>query len=92
MRPILFSEVIEGKFIEVCACGTAAAITPIKSITYHDTPETTQKILIGDGEKAGECFLKVLAELTGIQSGVRKDTFGWCWPAEGVDVDAVPGL
>lgn len=28
----------------------------------------------------------VLAELTGIQAGDRKDERGWTWPAEGIDV------
>ncbi|KAK4705350.1 branched-chain amino acid aminotransferase, partial [Phenoliferia sp. Uapishka_3] len=84
-RVIPFKQVVDGEFEEVCACGTAAAITPIRSITYHDSSETTKKILIGDGVNAGKGFLSILQKLTGIQSGTEKDTFGWTWPAEGVD-------
>ncbi|KDE09309.1 branched-chain amino acid aminotransferase [Microbotryum lychnidis-dioicae p1A1 Lamole] len=83
-RIVKFSEVIEGAFEEVAACGTAAALTPIRSITYHDTPETTQKISIGDGVNAGPRFLSILSELTGIQSGTIPDKFDWTWPKEGI--------
>lgn len=85
MRPIPFTEVIPGGFEEVCACGTAAAITPIRSITYNTSEGEKTRIAIGGGEVAGPRFLAVLAELTGIQSGVREDKFGWTWPKEGVD-------
>lgn len=94
-RPIPFSEVISGGFIEIAAAGTAAAIAPIRSITYHDdkeNKESTKKILIGGGEVAGPRFLSILEKLTGVQSGTVKDEFDWCWPAEGVDVDAVKDL
>ncbi|KAL8293571.1 hypothetical protein RQP46_000272 [Phenoliferia psychrophenolica] len=87
-RVIPFAEVIDGKFEEVCACGTAAALTPIRSITYHDSAETTKKVSIGDGVAAGQGFLKILSKLTGIQSGTEADPFQWCWPAEGVDGSA----
>ncbi|KAI5476939.1 branched-chain amino acid aminotransferase [Pseudohyphozyma bogoriensis] len=76
-REIFFTEVINGGFEE--------AITPIRSITYHDSADTTSKISIGDGVNAGEGFLEILSELVGIQSGVREDKLGWTWPKEGVD-------
>ncbi|KAM0752824.1 branched-chain amino acid aminotransferase II [Meredithblackwellia eburnea MCA 4105] len=84
-RIVPFQEVIDGGFDEVCACGTAAAITPIRSITYHDSAETTKKVSIGDGVNAGKGFLSILSQLTGIQSGTKEDTFGWTWPKAGVD-------
>lgn len=85
-RVVPFEEVLQGGFREVCACGTAAAITPIKSITYHPSSSpSTEKVSIGDGVNAGEGFLRILEELTGIQSGVREDKWSWCWPEEGVD-------
>ncbi|GAA5913629.1 hypothetical protein JCM5296_003609 [Sporobolomyces johnsonii] len=84
-RAVPFDEVVNGGFEEVMAVGTAAAITPIRSITFHDTPETTKKILIGDGENAGPRVLELLSELTGIQSGTKEDKMGWTWPKEGVD-------
>ncbi|GAA5863218.1 hypothetical protein JCM3774_000816 [Rhodotorula dairenensis] len=85
-RPVPFQEVIDGGLSEVMACGTAAAITPIKSITYHLSADKLDKITIGDGENAGPRTLELLAELTGIQAGDRDDVRGWTWPAEGIDV------
>ncbi|GAA5952305.1 hypothetical protein JCM3765_001934 [Sporobolomyces pararoseus] len=83
-RPIPFEEVVNGAFEEVMACGTAAAITPIRSISYCTSEEKLEKITIGTGE-TGPRVLELLAELTGIQSGTRPDKQGWCWPKEGVD-------
>ncbi|KAG0661417.1 hypothetical protein C6P46_004014 [Rhodotorula mucilaginosa] len=77
-RPVPFQEVIDG--------GLSEAITPIKSITYHLSADKLDKITIGDGENAGPRTLELLAELTGIQAGDRKDERGWTWPAEGIDV------
>ncbi|BGP16488.1 hypothetical protein JCM10213v2_004490 [Rhodosporidiobolus nylandii] len=85
LRPLPFQEVIDGGLEEVMACGTAAAITPIRSITYHDSPETTKKIKIGDGENAGPRTLELLQALTGIQAGTKEDALGFCWPKEGID-------
>ncbi|ORY64608.1 aminotransferase [Leucosporidium creatinivorum] len=84
-RRVLFQEVKDGLFEEVAACGTAAALTPVRSITYHDSPETTKKVSIGDGENAGPGFLSILTQLTGIQSGVQEDKHDWVWPKAGVD-------
>ncbi|GAA5975462.1 hypothetical protein JCM11641_004271 [Rhodosporidiobolus odoratus] len=85
LRPVPFKEVIEGGFAEVMACGTAAAITPIRSITYNDSPDLTKRIVIGDGENAGPRTLELLQALTGVQSGTKPDTFGFLWPKDGVD-------
>jgi hypothetical protein len=62
------------------------AITPVRSITYKDASGEEKKVVIGDGENAGPRTLELLAELTGIQSGVREDKLGFTWPKEGVDV------
>ncbi|GAA6064784.1 hypothetical protein JCM10212_004806 [Sporobolomyces blumeae] len=83
-RAVPFQEVVDGQFDEVMACGTAAAITPIRSISYYTPEDKLEKITIGTGE-TGPCVLELLAELTGIQSGVREDKQGWCWPKEGLD-------
>jgi branched-chain amino acid aminotransferase len=86
-RIVPFAEVINGGFSEVAACGTAAAITPIKSITYHTDPQQTlTKLSIGNGETPGAIFLEILNELTGVQCGDMKDTRGWVWPAEGISL------
>ena len=85
VRPVKFSEVIEGKFDECCAAGTAAAITPVGSISYTDPQGKRQTAQIGPEPKtAGPYFVKLLQELTGLQAGDREDTFGWGWPAEGI--------
>ncbi|KAI7854702.1 branched-chain amino acid aminotransferase [Circinella umbellata] len=78
-RPVAFSEIVEGKFNEVAACGTAVVLTPVKSITRGD-----QVIKIGDQEKIGEGLQKLYNYYRGIQKGEIKDEFGWMWPAEGL--------
>lgn len=88
LRAVRFDEVTSGAFAEVAACGTAAALTPVRSITYLDGNEAggeMRKVKLGDGEKAGPYFLQMLSMLTGIQAGDVKQDFGWCWPAEGLD-------
>ncbi|GAA6001470.1 hypothetical protein JCM10207_006682 [Rhodosporidiobolus poonsookiae] len=83
-RPVPFQEVVDGGLEEVFACGTAAAITPVRSITYQSS-EGTKKVTIGDGVNAGPRALELLKQLTGIQAGTNPDKFGFCWPAEGLD-------
>lgn len=73
-----------GKFSEMAAAGTAAVITPVRSVSYHTSATDVAKIKIGNGETAGPGFIKAMTELTGIQSGDVQDTFGWMWPKEGV--------
>jgi branched-chain amino acid aminotransferase len=85
IRPVKFSELAEGKFDEVAAAGTAAAVTPVKSVSYNDKATgEVKKIKVGDGEKAGKGWVELRKVYTGIQSGDREDTFGWLWPKEGV--------
>jgi branched-chain amino acid aminotransferase len=88
VRPVLFSELVDGKFDEVAAAGTAAAVTPVRSVSYADkqdkSGEKVNKIKIGDGEKAGKGWLELRKVYTGIQSGDKEDTFGWLWPKEGI--------
>ncbi|GAA5893450.1 hypothetical protein JCM8208_000805 [Rhodotorula glutinis] len=84
-RPIAFQEVVDGGFEEVMACGTAAAITPIRSITYLKDDGEQAKVSIGDGQNAGPRTLELLHNLTGIQAGNVEAPAGWMWPAVGVD-------
>ncbi|GAA5828821.1 hypothetical protein JCM11251_005886 [Rhodosporidiobolus azoricus] len=84
IRPIPFQEVTDGGFSEWLACGTAAAITPIRSITYNDASGSAQKVTFGDGN-AGPNTLELLKNLTGIQAGTLPDKLGFLWPAEGID-------
>jgi branched-chain amino acid aminotransferase len=69
-RPVLFSEI--DQFVEVGACGTAAVITPIYSITRGDTEYT-----FGSKDKAGETLTRLYEELQGIQYGEIEDRHGW---------------
>ena len=72
-RPIKYEELEH--FSEVMAAGTAAALVPIKSITMKSRGD---KFSYGDSADGGECCLKLLEQLKGIQSGKIEDKFGWC--------------
>jgi len=64
-----------GKFDEVFAAGTAAALVPIKSITMKSTNDTFK--YNGGGDEPGPICVKLLQTLQGIQRGKIEDTFGW---------------
>ena len=74
-RLISIDEVIEGiasgKVIEMFGCGTAAIIAPVGSLWYKNNNYT-----VSDGN-TGELTQHLFDELTGIQSGERKDPYGW---------------
>jgi len=59
-------------FAEVGACGTAAVITPICSITRGETVYR-----FGNENEAGAVLTKLYKELQGIQYGEKADTHGW---------------
>jgi branched-chain amino acid aminotransferase len=69
-EPIRLDEL--DQFIEVGACGTAAVITPIYSITRGE-----QKWTFGKPDEAGETLKKLYLHLQGIQYGEREDRYGW---------------
>ncbi len=58
-------------FAEVGACGTAAIITPIASITYQD-----KKVVFNNGE-VGKTLQALYSELQAIQYGDKPDRYGW---------------
>lgn len=60
-----------GQFVEVGACGTAAIITPIASVTYGQ-----KKITFGNGA-AGPVLTRLYEELQSIQYGEAADRHGW---------------
>jgi len=64
-----------GTFEEAGACGTAAVISPIGSITDRDTKNV---YTFGDGANAGKWSEKLYSRLRGIQYGEEPDKFGWC--------------
>lgn len=59
------------QFVEVGACGTAAIITPIASVTYGQ-----KKITFGNGA-AGPVLTRLYEELQSIQYGEVADRHGW---------------
>ncbi len=59
-------------FKEAGACGTAAAITPIGSITHNG-----KKTTFTESDEAGEVVSKLYDLLTGIQFGEEEDVFNW---------------
>ena len=60
------------RFVEAGACGTAAVITPIGSITYEGKVHTFKA-----NQTMGEYTKKLYDLLTGIQFGDVKDPAGW---------------
>ncbi|HLS15588.1 MAG TPA: branched-chain amino acid aminotransferase [Beutenbergiaceae bacterium] len=76
-RPLPFSEVqaqIEsGKIVEAFACGTAAVVTPIGQFKGVDLDLT-----VGDG-RAGQTTRDLHTQLTDLQYGHAKDTYGWLY-------------
>ena len=69
-RPIEYDEI--SSFKEVGACGTAAVITPVYSITRGD-----KTITFGSETQAGETLTTLYNELQGIQYGDIEDRHGW---------------
>jgi len=69
-RPVNVNEVFD--FREAGCCGTAAVITPVKSITYRD-----RTITYTETDEAGPVTQKLYNKLTGIQVGDEEDQFGW---------------
>lgn len=74
-RRISIDEVVEaydnGTLEEVFGTGTAAVISPVGQLRYGD------KDMVINGGKIGETSQMLYDTITGIQSGVIEDTFGW---------------
>ncbi len=60
-----------GKLLETMACGTAAVVTPIGTVSSHEGDFT-----IGSGG-TGQITAKMRERLTGIQKGTIEDRHGW---------------
>jgi branched-chain amino acid aminotransferase len=81
-RVIPFTEVQNNRFEEIAACGTAAVITPVKSIERQGV-----KTLIGSAKTQaaiGPGFLRLFTAMRGIQNGDLEDPYGWMQPAQGI--------
>ncbi len=72
LRPVPVEEL--GSFEEVGACGTAAVISPVKSIVDEETGKTY--IISKDG-MPGAVSKRLYEQLTGIQTGEVPDPYGW---------------
>ncbi|MCX6225030.1 MAG: branched-chain amino acid aminotransferase, partial [Bacteroidia bacterium] len=72
IRPVPVEEL--DTFDEVGACGTAAVISPVRSIVDEFTGKTYQ---ICKNDEPGPISRKLFEILTGIQTGDLPDPFGW---------------
>ena len=77
-RDLSIDELIEaadnGTLEEAWGTGTAAVISPIGEIAFHD------KVHVIEGFKIGELTQKLYDTITGIQWGKTEDPFGWVVP------------
>lgn len=69
-RPVAVEEIFD--FVEAGCCGTAAVITPVKSITFHD-----RTVTYTENDTVGKICKTLYNKLTGIQLGLEEDKFGW---------------
>jgi branched-chain amino acid aminotransferase len=60
------------QFSEVGACGTAAVITPVASVTWLE-----KEFTFGDPREAGATLKRLYKQIQGIQYGEIEDTHGW---------------
>lgn len=72
IRPVPVEEL--ETFDEVGACGTAAVISPVRSIVDDSTGKTYQYCKNGE---PGPISVKLYQKLTGIQNGDLPDPYGW---------------
>ena len=74
-RLVSIQEVMDGykngNLVELFGTGTAAIISSVGKLKFHDTT------LMFDEEKPGELSRKLYEELLGIQFGEIEDRFGW---------------
>jgi branched-chain amino acid aminotransferase len=72
-RPVRWSEM--ENFVEIGACGTAAVITPISSITRGSTT-----LRFGSEDKPGPTLQRLYDEIQAIQFGKTEDRHRWMMP------------
>ncbi len=72
IRPVDVEEL--GSFEEIGACGTAAVISPVRSIVDEATGTTYQ---VCKDNEPGPISKKLYEKLTGIQTGDLPDPYGW---------------
>ncbi|HIT69602.1 MAG TPA: branched-chain amino acid aminotransferase [Candidatus Aphodomonas merdavium] len=70
----IFTALGEGRLQEAWGCGTAAVVSPIGELSYHDKKYTINNFEIGPVTQ------RLYDELTGIQYGRLEDRHGWTKP------------
>jgi branched-chain amino acid aminotransferase len=70
VRQIHIDEVMNGKFSEIAACGTAVVVTPINRVSYHDKSMSL-------AAEVGPVIQKLYKRVRSIQNGEAEDKFGW---------------
>ena len=65
------ADATSGRLLETMACGTAAVVTPVGTVSSHDGDFT-----IGTGG-TGQLTAKMRERLTGLQKGIAEDMHGW---------------
>lgn len=79
-RPITIDEVLaahgDGSLQEIFGSGTAAVISPVSQLAWHE-----KVLTVGDG-KVGPIAQRFYEALTDIQYGRAEDPFGWIVPVE----------
>ena len=74
-REVPITEVFDGAFTEVAACGTAVVLTPIASITKNGEEQLINK-------EVGPVCQELYDSLRAIQVGDEPDPFGGTWTVE----------
>eukprot|EP00597_Dinobryon_sp_UTEXLB2267_P005604 CAMPEP_0170080610 /NCGR_PEP_ID=MMETSP0019_2-20121128/16708_1 /TAXON_ID=98059 /ORGANISM="Dinobryon sp., Strain UTEXLB2267" /LENGTH=256 /DNA_ID=CAMNT_0010294673 /DNA_START=465 /DNA_END=1235 /DNA_ORIENTATION=- len=75
-RPIAIDEVLDGRFSEVGACGTAVVVTPVGRVVYRDQVVSIRH----DGDQSdavGPVLRKLYDRIRRIQNGEEPDKFNW---------------
>ncbi|KAI9209925.1 aminotransferase [Polychytrium aggregatum] len=91
-RAVEWTEVENGAFNEVAACGTAVILTPVKEIHREIVDEATGKVdtqivtMSPEGQKF-EGFRGLYQAYRALQYGELEgwEKFGWMWPAQGLE-------
>lgn len=69
-RSVAVDEIFD--FIDAGCCGTAAVITPVKSITYRD-----RQVVYCEDDSPGKYCTQLYEKLVNIQLGLEDDKYGW---------------
>lgn len=69
-RVVPMQEVMDGKFVEAGACGTAVVVTPVDKIVYKDS-------VVSVGTGVGPVLRKLYGRIRRIQVGEEEDKFNW---------------